>query len=93
MSIPTIDISCLLDTSTAEKELISVGVQIRESCEKYGIFYVTDHAVSDSESAFKCSKMFFDLDSHTKSSIPIKSGGFTRGYVGLGSFSYFIFHI
>lgn len=52
-----------------------------------GFMYLKGHPLTskDIETAFSAEKKFFDLPLDVKEAIPIQSGGFTRGYVGIGN--------
>ncbi|KAJ3177528.1 HEAT repeat-containing protein 2 [Irineochytrium annulatum] len=55
-----------------------------EAAERYGAFYVTGHDV-DFQVPLNAARKFFDLPKDVKLAMSVKKGGFTRGYIGLGS--------
>ncbi|KAJ3109773.1 hypothetical protein HDU97_000003 [Phlyctochytrium planicorne] len=65
--------------SRAAREMI-------EACEQWGAFQVVGHPITPQqlEKAYDAAVSIFGLPIDVKSAIPIKPGGFTRGYVGVG---------
>src|SRR5437764_941567 len=87
ISLPVIDLSPLEDTfSSSKANLNKIATAIQIACTKYGLFYITCSSfhTTDQIRIKEACRQFFSLPSNIKSSIPIKSGGFTRGYIGIG---------
>lgn len=83
--VPQIDIRAFSE-SADEVSMQKAKEALAEACSTHGFFYVTGHRFTRSqrELVFGASKEFFDLSLEHKNKIPIKSGGFTRGYVPVG---------
>jgi len=75
-----------MDGSGTSEEKKALGHKIHEACALHGFFYVTGHGVEDAiqSEAFEASQAFFDLPQDVKKAVPFESGGFTRGYIGMG---------
>ncbi|RIA98466.1 hypothetical protein C1645_812728 [Glomus cerebriforme] len=86
ISLPVIDLSILETPSTSKENLETISSEIHNACIKYGVFYITCSSFLniDQERIKEACRQFFSLPSNAKTSIPIKSGGFTRGYIGIG---------
>ncbi|KAJ3204258.1 hypothetical protein HK099_001222, partial [Clydaea vesicula] len=86
MELPIISLRAFLSTSANLTQKLQTANLISEACQKYGAFYVKDHNIplSNQNDAINVSKKFFSLDEKIKKEIPIKKGGFTRGYVPIG---------
>ncbi|CAB4404921.1 unnamed protein product [Rhizophagus irregularis] len=86
ISLPVIDLSALETPSSSEADLNRIANEIQIACTKYGVFYITCSSFNaiDQTLLKEACQQFFSLPSNIKSSIPIKSGGFTRGYIGMG---------
>ncbi|KAK5822980.1 hypothetical protein F5H01DRAFT_337006 [Linnemannia elongata] len=90
LAIPTIDITALLNKSSATTEKQHVAVELLNAFTTYGVFYITSpsHPLFTTQNTNKvldASKRLFDLDATQKAQIPkIQPGGFTRGYVPIG---------
>eukprot|EP00288_Rhodomonas_lens_P017318 CAMPEP_0177711906 /NCGR_PEP_ID=MMETSP0484_2-20121128/12112_1 /TAXON_ID=354590 /ORGANISM="Rhodomonas lens, Strain RHODO" /LENGTH=387 /DNA_ID=CAMNT_0019223673 /DNA_START=358 /DNA_END=1522 /DNA_ORIENTATION=+ len=65
---------------------LRVAEEVRAACEEHGMFYVKGHGIPDElqAAAFKASQDFFSLPSEVKEALPCVTGGFTRGYIGVG---------
>ncbi|CAG8526594.1 1994_t:CDS:2 [Acaulospora colombiana] len=89
IDLPVIDLSPLEDnlTNSSPEVLDQISKDIKLACTKYGAFYITSSSfkLEDQKLILESSRKFFDLSESIKKKIPIKSGGFTRGYVGIGS--------
>lgn len=90
LAIPTIDITALLNNSSATTEKQHVAVELLNAFTTYGVFYITSpsHPLFTTQNTNKVldvAKRLFDLDPAQKAQIPkIQPGGFTRGYVPIG---------
>src|SRR3989337_2137542 len=87
ISLPVIDLSLLESPFSSPKpSLDNIATEIQNACTKYGAFYITCSFFSTTDQILmkEACQQFFSLPSDIKSSIPIKSGGFTRGYIGMG---------
>src|ERR1051325_11858550 len=87
ISLPVIDLSPLEDPfSFSKANLNKIATAIHIACTKYGVFYISCSSfhTTDQVRIEEACRRFFSLPSNIKSSIPIKSGGFTRGYIGIG---------
>jgi isopenicillin N synthase-like dioxygenase len=84
--LPVIDISCLTRVGGSPEDKEELGRQIKAACTDHGFFYVAGHGVSTEaqNEAFSASASFFDMPNEDKRAIPFSSGGFTRGYIGMG---------
>ncbi|KAF0429169.1 Clavaminate synthase-like protein [Gigaspora margarita] len=88
IDLPIIDFSPLEDNNLDQsKELKKIANNIDVACKRFGVFYVTTSSfqLHDQNHIFESSRQFFSLPEEKKNTIPIKSGGFTRGYIGLGN--------
>ncbi|KAF9428370.1 hypothetical protein BGZ94_002632 [Podila epigama] len=89
-SIPTIDISALLDHSAPSASKSDVAAALLKAFTTYGVFYITSptHPVFSTEKTrdiLDATQRLFALDAADKAQIPkIQPGGFTRGYVPIG---------
>lgn len=83
IQIPRIDVSTFQQGTQPSSQQ---AAELRYACTKLGFFHVVGHNFNKEKRSniFRASEEFFDLDSNVKRAIPIKSGGFTRGYVGVG---------
>jgi isopenicillin N synthase-like dioxygenase len=88
LAIPKVDISPLTKSSEpyTSDDIKLVQSAVEQACLDYGIFELAGHGINEKvlNEAFNAHDALFALSKDVKSSIPIKSGGFTRGYVGLG---------
>lgn len=82
---PVIDISPMSEEGKTSAKL-RVAEEVRAACEEHGMFYVKGHGIPDElqAAAFKASQDFFSLPSEVKEALPCVTGGFTRGYIGVG---------
>lgn len=80
-TIPTIDISPLLNLDASESQLKTdpsrvqtVVDEISQACTNFGFFAITNHGVDPSiiEAAWESSRDFFDCDPSVKSSVPVR---------------------
>ncbi|KAJ3332746.1 hypothetical protein HDU76_013231 [Blyttiomyces sp. JEL0837] len=89
IDLPIVDLSSfVVDSPTygdTEKQAHAAAV-MKHACETYGAFNIANHGVSPTaqKNAFNVADDFFLLSDSVKSRIPIKKGGFTRGYIGVG---------
>ncbi|CAG8446824.1 3674_t:CDS:2 [Cetraspora pellucida] len=87
IELPIIDLSPLEDNHLDQsEELTNIADSINIACSRFGVFYVTTSSfqLCDQNHIFESSRQFFSLPEEKKNAIPIKPGGFTRGYIGLG---------
>ncbi len=87
ISLPVIDLSPLENPfSSPKSRLDKIATDVQNACTKYGAFYIicSFFSTTDQKLMKETCQQFFSLPSDIKSSIPIKSGGFTRGYIGTG---------
>ncbi|KAJ3073813.1 hypothetical protein HK102_005935 [Quaeritorhiza haematococci] len=84
--IPIIDISPFLSPTGPTHAKTAVVNHLVDAITTYGVFYITHHGITPEkmERIFEAARVFFALPESVKRKIPIKSGGFTRGYVGIG---------
>ena len=84
---PVIDFSSLRDSGPVSPEVLAqrraLADQIRAAATSHGFFFVSGHAFSslDRQAVFNASRALFGLDPHVKSSLQIKSGALSRGYI------------
>eukprot|EP01006_Ploeotia_vitrea_P004621 TRINITY_DN115014_c0_g1_i1.p1 TRINITY_DN115014_c0_g1~~TRINITY_DN115014_c0_g1_i1.p1 ORF type:complete len:338 (-),score=20.91 TRINITY_DN115014_c0_g1_i1:123-1136(-) len=83
--LPVIDVSSL-SAPLSKETLNELSSKIRDACVNYGFFYVVGHGISEEciKNVRGAAKEFFDLPLDTKKTVPLKSGGFTRGYIAIG---------
>ncbi|KAF9436690.1 hypothetical protein BGZ76_003224 [Entomortierella beljakovae] len=90
ISIPTIDITHLLDSSSTVAQRQEVSVSLLNAFTTYGVFYITSpthptFTSTKTSQILDATTRLFDLDYSHKDQIPkIQPGGFTRGYVPVG---------
>ncbi|CAG8590438.1 8454_t:CDS:2 [Funneliformis caledonium] len=86
ISLPVIDLSPLENPFSSKLSLDNIATEIQNACTKYGVFYITCSSfhTTDQININEACQKFFSLPSDIKSSLSIKSGGFTRGYIGMG---------
>ncbi|CAI2186130.1 11475_t:CDS:10 [Funneliformis geosporum] len=87
ISLPIIDLSPLENPFSSSKLCLdNIATEIQNACTKYGVFYITCSSfhTTDQININEACQQFFSLPSDIKSSLSIKSGGFTRGYIGMG---------
>jgi isopenicillin N synthase-like dioxygenase len=80
-TIPIIDLQSFLSNNPAEKAL--VAAQIHEACKSFGVFYLINHGIDESN-ILQNMKAFFNLSSEEKNAIKISKKGIARGYIGMG---------
>ncbi|CAG8714349.1 18896_t:CDS:2, partial [Acaulospora morrowiae] len=89
IDLPVIDLSPLEDNieNSSPEILEKIAREIKSACTKHGVFYITSSSfkLEEQKNILESSHKFFALPESVKNTIPIKSGGFTRGYVGIGS--------
>jgi isopenicillin N synthase-like dioxygenase len=92
IDLPIIDISSFVEdegisgcNDTTERQIAAMKALL-EACETYGAFHIVGHGLGEDafEKAYQAADKFFELPQEVKSTIPIKKGGFTRGYIGVG---------
>ncbi|KAJ3216926.1 hypothetical protein HDU67_008745 [Dinochytrium kinnereticum] len=91
IDLPIVDISPFMagDGATGSEKHSrrdACAARMLEALEKFGAFALVGHPVSPTilEETYAAALQFFDLPLEVKKEIPIKPGGFTRGYVGVG---------
>ncbi|CAM9480375.1 unnamed protein product [Ascophyllum nodosum] len=89
VEIPTVDIGPLLatrDTSYTEQDRRATASSLQQASQKHGVLFLKGHGITAEhrQLAFENSRCFFSLSDDTKRKIPVKKGGFTRGYVPFG---------
>ncbi|KAG9298336.1 hypothetical protein G9A89_002824 [Geosiphon pyriformis] len=87
IDLPVVNVSPLLFVGQPDSYLLSeLAAQIHSACTQYGAFYITSFFDREAElNILKRAREFFNLSDSIKCSIPVKSGGFTRGYIGVGA--------
>ncbi|KAJ3408660.1 hypothetical protein HDV05_004791 [Chytridiales sp. JEL 0842] len=89
IDLPIIDVSPFFPSTanppTPELQTLQkrAAESLLQACETYGAFHVRAPTVNF-DKAFNAADQFFHLPLKVKSAIPIKKGGFTRGYIGIG---------
>jgi isopenicillin N synthase-like dioxygenase len=82
MPLPAIDITpFLLQGNREEKD--RVAGELHRACSRYGAFYLTGHGIAGAE-MLRRMRQFFSLPFEEKKKISFESGGFNRGYIGMG---------
>lgn len=83
-SIPTVDISALVDGGS-EDAIQAVAEEIRAACVEVGFFYISGHGVDRRfvDQTFATTKKFFHLSFEEKSAVSILNSPKMRGYTGL----------
>ncbi|KAI9362096.1 hypothetical protein DFJ73DRAFT_956866 [Zopfochytrium polystomum] len=78
--------SAVADLASDPQAVASARAML-DACETVGAFHVVGHGVEShllTGKAFAAAEEFFALDDETKRAMPVKSGGFTRGFIGVG---------
>lgn len=77
IAIPVVDLNDISQTHN----------DIAKACESVGIFRPIGHGIHQDimDSAFSAHRRLFSLPDSEKLSVPVQRGGFTRGYIPLGS--------
>ena len=83
LAIPAVDLEGLSKASA----IVDTRNSIVDACESFGLFRLVGHGISQGtiDGALAAHQKLFSLPSNEKSSVPIEPGGFTRGYIPLGS--------
>lgn len=81
--LPIIDIRPFLvnGNSTQKKD---IAHQLHQACCEFGAFYLSGHGINNRD-VLERMRQFFSMSTADKESIAIRKGGFTRGYIGMGS--------
>ncbi|TPX63686.1 hypothetical protein SpCBS45565_g06438 [Spizellomyces sp. 'palustris'] len=91
--LPIIDVTPFAQNASSNednaREKASTVEQLAAACVTYGAFYVKSGGLGNltrefRKEVFSAAQDFFKLPQDTRNKIPIRSGGFTRGYIGLG---------
>jgi hypothetical protein len=86
VNVPNINISAFLNPNSSEQDKLVIVNEVSQAVRTVGVFYVCGHSITEARLAemSTAARRYFDLDKEVKESMPIKPGGFTRGYVGVG---------
>ncbi|CAG8450862.1 8093_t:CDS:2 [Ambispora leptoticha] len=90
IQLPVVDLSPLVplvnNAPSVTNPVSKIASELQNACISYGAFYVTCSSFSrDAElKILDNARRFFNLPETVKSNIPIRSGGFTRGYIAMG---------
>ncbi|CAM9279218.1 unnamed protein product, partial [Heterosigma akashiwo] len=84
--IPEIDLAILLEKESSIYARTEIVEKLKEAFEAFGVFYVRFPGFTEEYASVQVqrAKEFFDLPERIKRTLPAASGGFTRGYIGMG---------
>jgi len=87
LAVPAVDLKPLLDADSNPITAKAAMRAIEESCSEIGIFRPLNHGIAAETllEAMAAHRQVFALPKSEKQKLPISGGGFTRGYVPLGS--------